>query len=159
MLPAIVAILTAVSAYAQDSGLKGLKEFSTLVAVDQAGATCGLSEAQLEQAFMAPTSSEKFKIVRMQPLSSMPFMEITTLSAVLNQGVTCISAVTLHLIHVQKVRLNYNNEVETAVEVLIWRHHKLLSSPRSAHAKRMTDAVENAAKEFVIEWNVSQSLP
>jgi hypothetical protein len=151
---AMTSVLLSEQAIAQTYGnqLRGINQISLLIEpLDEDQKECQLTEALIHDAFMYPASGARFVIVKEAIAVPKMYFNITTLFFRQNQ--VCFSNVDIRLQVHQEARLETSGRSILAT-ILLWNVSSVRSSVRGRHAQPIREAIEEATKKFVTDWNL-----
>jgi hypothetical protein len=138
---------------AEDRRLHGLLEMGLAVNDSRDdGGKCGLTEQVLRAAAMFPLSAARIEIVP----DSLTDFTVSVVTIYHREVDLCVSNVRVGLHSVQAVTLYFSGKATVIEKVPLWpSYDMLLSSPRMQHRARVVEAIEEATKAFVTDWNLA----
>jgi len=141
-------------AFAQNAEeLHGLTHVGLAVEdLDEDAKRCGITKDLIRDSVAYTMSASKLKLS--EDDWSAPLIYIRASAMVQRNPVQCISDVSVELMNMQKVQLNYMNGPPRFVTIQLWHDDWLEVSQPERHAEQVRRAVENATtKKFVAAWS------
>ena len=129
--------------------LKGLIQIKLWVEPpDDTARACGVTEELVTAAFMDPARSSTLRVTNN---AVDPIFSVQVNAIALKNG-TCVSDVTLQLLHRQLIRPDFSADPRY-VTTIFWSESTLAASAQNQHAEMVKNAIESHATKFIAKWN------
>jgi hypothetical protein len=149
----VVLLLSVVGGAVAQQGveLKGLTHLGLLIEeLDQDAQRCGVTRDLIRDAIAYTISSSKLKFS--DDNGSGPEIYVHVGALVQQQPAQCLSEVSLDVVNIQRVQLDYTDEPSRFVTIQLWHDVWLQVSIPEKHSQQVRSAIENATKKLVAAW-------
>lgn len=150
-LAIVVLALFSPQARSHESPLRGLAKLDLVIEnFDSEAINCGITKEGIRRAIMNVASDAKFQISDVTET----YMYVATSTLFFKSVDACATTLTMQVIHLQDVVLDFSGREATAA-IELWSHIVSFSDKRANHGQQYLQAIEVLTKRFITDWNLA----